>query len=253
MGGTTLLDLLNMQISTTRTPGGGPPVIVRRRQQGQVTGTRDCPRKNQKELRISNEIISRTIAILRAGFDAGSECGLENPVDAGDDDQPEHFVDREHAPLWLMPEVIAFKRHAGCREVTFPKCAFGSIFRKMTTFLLTPALGHILSDLSNLRCTHTHHEQRAGVERGTRKAPRTQKQPPPICRTSIGPWQVPQYQRSSRRSGSSKRATLPADSGTDHRRRKSYLPPTAPYAHRRRPPTRRRSRRSTPHRTSLRA
>ena len=35
----------------------------------------------------------------------------------------------------------------------------------MTTFLLTPALGHILGDLSSLRCTHTHHEQRAGGER----------------------------------------------------------------------------------------
>ena len=28
---------------------------------------------------------------------------LENPVDAGDEDHPEHLVDREHAPLWLMP------------------------------------------------------------------------------------------------------------------------------------------------------
>ena len=35
----------------------------------------------------------------------------------------------------------------------------------MTTFLLTPALGHILGDLNNLRCTHTHHEQRAVGER----------------------------------------------------------------------------------------
>jgi hypothetical protein len=98
---------------------------------------------------------------LRAGFDAGSECGLENPVDAGDEDHPEHLVDRKHAPLWLMPEVIAFKKHAGCREVTFPQCAFGSMFRKMTIFFLTPALGHILGGVNNLRCTHTHHEQRA--------------------------------------------------------------------------------------------
>ena len=39
------------------------------------------------------------------------------------------------------------------------------MFRKLTTFLLTPAIGHILGDLNNLRCTHTHHEQRAGGER----------------------------------------------------------------------------------------
>jgi hypothetical protein len=144
----------------TRTLGGGPPIICRR-QEGQVTGTRDVPQKNRRELKISNELTSRTIAILRAGFDAGSECGLENPVDAGDEDHPEHLVDRKHAPLWLMPEVIAFKKHAGCREVTFPQCAFGSMFRKMTIFFLTPALGHILGGVNNLRCTHTHHEQRA--------------------------------------------------------------------------------------------
>ena len=58
----------------TRTPGGGPP-IIRRRQEGQVTGARDCPRKNQRELKISNELTSRTIAILRASFDADPNVG----------------------------------------------------------------------------------------------------------------------------------------------------------------------------------
>ena len=37
----------------TRTPGGGPP-IIRRRQEGQVTGARDCPQKNRRELKVSN-------------------------------------------------------------------------------------------------------------------------------------------------------------------------------------------------------
>ena len=55
-----------------RTPGGGPP-IIRRRQEGQVTGARDVPQKNRRELKISNELTSRTVVILRAGFDAGSE------------------------------------------------------------------------------------------------------------------------------------------------------------------------------------
>ena len=130
-----------------------------------MTGARDCPPKNRREVKISNEIISRTLAILRAVFDAGSECGLENPVDAGDKDRPEHLVNCDHAPLWLMPEVISFKSYANCREVSFPQCAFGAAFKKMSTFLLMPALGHILGDLDSLRCTHTHHEQRAGGER----------------------------------------------------------------------------------------
>ena len=130
-----------------------------------MTGARDCPPKNRREVKISNEIISRTLAILRAGFDAGSECGLENRVDAGDKDRPEHLANRNHAPLWLMSEVISFKSYANCHEIYFPQCAFGAAFKKMTMLLLTPALGHILGDLNSLRCTHTHHEQRAGGKR----------------------------------------------------------------------------------------
>ena len=94
-----MLILFNLALPASRTPGGGPP-LVRRRQEGQVTaGARDCPPKNRREVKISNEIISRTIAIIRAGFDAGSESGLENLVDAGDEDRSEHLVVREHAPL----------------------------------------------------------------------------------------------------------------------------------------------------------
>ena len=100
-----------------------------------MTGARDCPPKNRREVKISNEIISRTIAVIRAGFDAGSESGLENPVDAGDEDRSEHLVVREHAPLWLMPEVISFKNYANYREVSFPLCAFGAAYKKMSTLL----------------------------------------------------------------------------------------------------------------------
>ena len=97
----------------------------------------------------------------------GSECTLKHPVDAGDEDRPEHLVNREHAPLWTMPEVVFFKNYANCHEVTFPQCAFGAAYKKMTTLLLTPALGHILGDLGSFKCTHTHLDQRAGGERDT--------------------------------------------------------------------------------------
>jgi len=231
----------------TRTPGGGPP-IVRRRQEGQVTGARDIPPKNKREVKISNEIISRTLAILKAGFDAGSECGLENPVDAGDKDRPEHLVNCGHAPLWLMPEGISFKSYANCRAVTFPQCAFGAAFKKMTTFLLTPALGHILGDLNGLRCTHTHHEQRAGGERDAQGVWNSKAAAayPPI---SIGPWQAP----STLSSMIQKLEASNVSGRFGHQQRKSYKPPTPPYVHRRRPPTRRRSRRPATHQTSLRA
>ena len=71
-------------------------------------------------------------------------------------------MDRKHAPLWIMPEVVSFKNYANCREVSFPQCAFGAAYNKMTTLLLTPALGHLLGDLGSLKCVHAHHDQRAG-------------------------------------------------------------------------------------------
>ena len=74
-------------------------------------------------------------------------------------------MDRKHAPLWIMPEVVCFKNYANCREVSFPQCAFGAAYNKMTTLLLTPALGHLLGDLGSLKCVHAHHDQRAGGER----------------------------------------------------------------------------------------
>jgi hypothetical protein len=64
-----------------------------------------------------------------------------------------------------MPEVVSFKNYANCREVSFPQCAFGAAYNKMTTLLLTPALGHLLGDLGSLKCVHAHHDQRAGGER----------------------------------------------------------------------------------------
>ena len=181
-------------------------------------------------------------------FDAGSECGLENPVDAGDEDRPEHLVDREQAPLWLMPEVISFNSYANCREICFPRCAFGAGYKKLTPLLLTPALGHILGDLDSLRCTHTHHYQRAGGERdahGIWNSKAAAANPPDLNWTLAGAINAlvddlgARSERRFRQIRAPTAEVLPASDGA--------------VAHRCRPPTRRRSRRPTPHRTSLRA
>ena len=85
-----------------------------------------------------------------------------------------------------MPEVISFKNYANYREVSFPLCAFGAAYKKMSTLLFTPTLGHILGDLNSLRCTHTHRDERAGGERATRMAHGIPKPQLPTRRTSIG-------------------------------------------------------------------
>ena len=64
--------------------GGGPPT-VRRRPVDQVSRSHDCPAKNRNDVRKSNELIQRTINILRAAhINAGSEFGIEYPADHGD-------------------------------------------------------------------------------------------------------------------------------------------------------------------------
>ena len=134
---------------------------MRRRPPDQVAQALDCPAKNRSEVRKSNELVSRTINILRAAHNAGSEFGIESPVDHGDTHQPELFVDADHAPLWVVPEIIALKADTECATITFPQCAMGAPWRKDTTIMCTPALGYLLSELGLLKCTHASHAERA--------------------------------------------------------------------------------------------
>ena len=60
---------------------------MRRRPPDQVAQALDCPAKNRSEVRKSNELVSRTINILRAAHNAGSEFGIESPADHGDTHQ----------------------------------------------------------------------------------------------------------------------------------------------------------------------
>ena len=148
-------------LSSTSSNDGGPPP-VRYRSRGQVSGRLDCPAAHRRELREANTLVQRMCAILRAAADAGSEFAIENPADHGDPSHPAIFVHPEHAPLWLMPDVLSLGRHASCRSVSFPLCAFGARVQKWTTLLYTPGFAAGLDDFSLLRCTHRRHDDRAG-------------------------------------------------------------------------------------------
>jgi hypothetical protein len=147
-------------VARFRRMAGGPPV-VRRRQPDQIAQALDCPQKNRSEVRESNELVNCTINILKAAHSAGSEFGIESPADHGDTNQPALFVDADHAPLWVVPEIIALKTDTECITITFPQCSLGAPWRKDTTIVCTPALGFLLTDLGLLKCTHASHAQRA--------------------------------------------------------------------------------------------
>ena len=141
---------------------GGPPV-VRRRHANQVLGSLDCPPAHRKEVQTANLLISRTCAILRAGVEAGSEFIVENPADRGDPTRPELFLEPDHAPLWVMPDILELSKYAHARQVTFPMCAFGVDYLKHTTLLFSPGMAPGLEGFELLRCTHgDSHRDRAG-------------------------------------------------------------------------------------------
>ena len=143
---------------------GGPPVI-RMRSNGQVIGIKACPAKHRRELRAANELVRRTCTILRAAADAGTEFAIENPADRGDPSLADQFINHEHAPIWLMPEMQELQRYATCRSSTFPMCAFGRPYQKQTTLMYSPGLAPGLDDLNFLKCTHADHKEKAGGSR----------------------------------------------------------------------------------------
>ena len=139
---------------------GPPPVRNRQHPRG-------IPNQNPvraKEAERANLLITRTCAILTAAINTGSEFILENPADHGDPSNSYCFVHREHCPLWQADEIKTLKRLSSAQEITFPLCALGHDYQKLTiTLLCTPRLAASLRHLSKLRCNHVSHKQVGGI------------------------------------------------------------------------------------------
>ena len=150
-------------IRSTDSPDGGPPPV---RTRTKIRGVDDVPQAHKRELRNANTIIARTSSILQAGAEAGSEFIVENPADRGDPSHPHLFIDAEHGPLWLMPEIIELERALSCRKATFPQCVFGADVLKHTTLLYTPGLHTVLGRMDGLTCPHADgHSVKSGGSR----------------------------------------------------------------------------------------
>jgi len=120
------------------------------------------PQRGAQVERADSTHNQRTINILRAAHNAGSEFGIQSPADHGDTARLELFIDADRALMGVVSEIIALKADTECSMITFPQCAVGAPWRKDTTCMCTPALGFILSELELLKCAHESHEQRAG-------------------------------------------------------------------------------------------
>ena len=109
-------------------------------------------------------------ALLTAGFAVGTQFIVENPADRGDPAHPRRFLDMEHSPLWLMPEVITLIKLAA-KMVTFPMCSFHSEWQKYTTLLYSSGFDEWLNPLEQLKCEHSSHPRLAGGTLGVNGTP----------------------------------------------------------------------------------
>eukprot|EP00965_Chrysotila_dentata_P038846 1290392-Pleurochrysis_carterae.AAC.1 len=88
---------------------GGPPPVRNREHR---LGVPNVPPRHARELSQSNEIVRRTASLLRAAHTAGAEFVLEHPADRGALSSP-ILLHRDHAPIWLLPDIIALKADTG--------------------------------------------------------------------------------------------------------------------------------------------
>ena len=142
---------------------GPPPVRTRRHPRGLPRD--QLPPRHRDELDKANLIVARTCALLLAGWRVGTQFAVESPCDRGDPVQERLYLHKDHAPLWLMPEMIALQKLAAAKLVTFPQCSFGAKSQKQTTLAFTAGFDAWLDPLSKLVCSHATHEASAGGER----------------------------------------------------------------------------------------
>ena len=71
---------------------------------------------------------------------------------------------KDHAPLWILPEIKNLQAAAKGTMITFPMCELGHASQKLTTLLVTPRLVEPLRFLEKLRCSHKTHRQVGGEQ-----------------------------------------------------------------------------------------
>eukprot|EP00965_Chrysotila_dentata_P116424 3848429-Pleurochrysis_carterae.AAC.1 len=96
--------------------GGPPPVRTR----DHPMGIPDVAPSHARELHQANELVRRTAALLRAARDSGAEYILEHPADRGAYESP-IFLHKDHAPISIMPEIVALRRTDDAASITFPQ------------------------------------------------------------------------------------------------------------------------------------
>lgn len=115
----------------------GPRVL---RSVAHIQGLKDLAMPEQRQVKESNIMTSRSGEAITKMDNVGRPWGLENP------DHPEG-----KPSLWLMPAIKKVRNLPGVKEVDFDQCRLGLETTKPTKLLLK---GINLDHLRNLRCDH---------------------------------------------------------------------------------------------------
>ena len=163
---------------------GGKP---RLRSRQEPEGVGEVPRKWRRYVRKHNGFVRFSAEAALATWRAGATYVLENPVDRGMWGSPHYsWALKEHVPLWLMPDI---RRVAGQTHpvwASFPMCAFGSPFQKLTTLMAGGARSLRVRVLGRLTCPHAHHLRRArGVSSSGRKEASAAGEYPTLFNASV--------------------------------------------------------------------
>ena len=136
--------------------------VLRRWVNGVVTIADGLSPHELEQLRVADVLRDITLGLAELACRAGGSFIIENPVHRGGDDDISNpwFQAKwgDHVSWWCHPDVQAFATRMNAQWVTFPQCALGGKFQKLTTFLLSPDLSHLASFLGGLQCRHRHHD-----------------------------------------------------------------------------------------------
>ena len=144
---------------------------LRGRVPGEVSGLPDLTEAERAYLGLHDALTSAATDLAAAVVASGGTAFIENPADTACRQSP-HFVWkwRHHASIWITHAVRALITWAKARGVhvawaTFPMCALGSEYKKLTTVLAIGPRAPAIRSLNRLACTHAMHAKRArGVD-----------------------------------------------------------------------------------------
>ena len=116
-------------------------------------------RGRTEEVAKANVITQRTATLLSLAHQAGTQFILENPANRGDAKRPFLFLSADHAPIWLVPQILSLLSFAGASMCTFPMCAFSAPWQKFTSLAYSPGFNEWLDPLDKLSCDHATHDR----------------------------------------------------------------------------------------------